>query len=206
MIMMLVNLHQFNTSTISEGINIRADASSDTIRRVPAAMDLFLPSRAKLLVLVLVLNWTYLSPALAVTVNIPLTAPSSARALSGSLVSFSLEQDRWVDWVGQGNGNSFFFNTLDNLNGLTGEPPRIRIGGNSEDRTIFDSSVQVRFVFWLGSGAIRPVLIQVKFSDSVFPVPTVNVPYPEANADVVGNNFYQLASSLPCGDCHARRY
>ena len=171
-------------------------------------MNLFLHSRAKLLVLVLVLNWTNLSPALAVSVNIPLTAPSSARALSGSLVSFSLEQDRWADWVGQGSGNSFFFNTLDNLNGLTGEPPRIRIGGNSEDRTIFDSSVQVRpRLFGSGASSVRPILIyRSKFSDSVFPVPTVNVPYPEASAGAVGNNFYQIASSLPCGDCHARRY
>ncbi|KAF8274835.1 hypothetical protein EI94DRAFT_1713164 [Lactarius quietus] len=101
-------------------------------------------------------------PTLAVTVNISLTAPSSAQALSSSLVSFSLEQDRWADWVGDGAGNSFFFNT----------PPRVRIGGNSEDRTNFDSSVQ--------------------FSD-------INVPYPEASADVVGDNFYRLASSLPSG-------
>jgi hypothetical protein len=105
-------------------------------------MVLFLHSRAKLLLLVL--NWTLFSPVLADTVTVPLTAPSSAQALSRSLVSFSLEQDRWVDWIGQGAENSFFLNTLDNLNGLAGEPPRIRMGGNSVDRTVFDSSVQAR--------------------------------------------------------------
>lgn len=119
-------------------------------------MVFFLPS-----LLLLVLNW---SPALAsaVTVNIPLIAPSSAQALSRSLVSFSLEQDRWAEWVGQGSGNSFFSNILDNLNELTGEPPRIRIGGNSEDRTIFNFSVQVSTGV-LGSDAIyvRPLLINV---------------------------------------------
>jgi hypothetical protein len=105
-------------------------------------MVVFLPSRAKLLLFFL--NWTLLSPALADTVTVPLTAPSSAKALSRTLVSFSLEPDRWVDWIGQGTRNSFFFNILDNLNGLSGEPPRIRIGGNSEDLTVFDSSVQAR--------------------------------------------------------------
>lgn len=140
-------------------------------------MVLFLHSRAKLLLLVL--NWTLFSPVLADTVTVPLTAPSSAQALSRSLVSFSLEQDRWVDWIGQGAENSFFLNTLDNLNGLAGEPPRIRMGGNSVDRTVFDSSVQ--------------------FSDSDFPDPTPSAPYPEANANVIGDNFYRLTSLLPSG-------
>ncbi|KAN0138028.1 glycoside hydrolase family 79 protein [Lactarius tabidus] len=140
-------------------------------------MVVFLPSRAKLLLFFL--NWTLLSPALADTVTVPLTAPSSAKALSRTLVSFSLEPDRWVDWIGQGTRNSFFFNILDNLNGLSGEPPRIRIGGNSEDLTVFDSSVQ--------------------FSDGDFPDPTPNTPYPDATTNVVGDNFYQLASSLPSG-------
>lgn len=106
-------------------------------------MVVFPPSRAKLLLL-LVLKWTCLSSAQAVTVTIPLTAPPSAQALSRSLVSFSLEQDRWVDWIGRGTRNPFFFNTLNNLKELAGEPARIRIGGNSEDRTNFDASVQVR--------------------------------------------------------------
>jgi hypothetical protein len=96
----------------------------------------------KLLVL-LVLEWTPVS-AQGVTVTIPLTAPASAPPLSRSLVSFSLEQDRWGDWVGQGAGNPFFLNTLNNLKQLTGEPARIRIGADSEDRTNFNPSVQVR--------------------------------------------------------------
>ena len=69
--------------------------------------------------------------------------PSTTEPVSQSLISFSIEQDRWTDWVGTTERNQFFFNTLDNLKQLTGEPPQIRIGGNSEDHTNFDQNVQV---------------------------------------------------------------
>lgn len=79
----------------------------------------------------------------AFTISIQTTVPSNATALSPSLLSFSIEQDRWTDWVGTTSRNNFFFNTLDNLKQLTGEPPQIRIGANSEDHTNCDDSVQV---------------------------------------------------------------
>ncbi|KAH8994819.1 hypothetical protein EDB92DRAFT_1934109 [Lactarius akahatsu] len=69
-----------------------------------------------------------------------LTAPSSAQVLLRSLVS-----------------NTIFFNTLDNLRGLAGEPVVIRIGANSEDRTNFDPSVSV-----------QPVLMNVDVCNSEF--------------------------------------
>jgi hypothetical protein len=106
-------------------------------------MTVFSPWRVKLLMLILI--WTI--SVQGVTVTIPLTAPASAPLLSRSLVSFSLEQDRWGDWVGQGAGNPFFSNTLNNLKQLTGEPASIRIGADSEDRTNFNPSVQVRHCF-----------------------------------------------------------
>ena len=71
------------------------------------------------------------------------SAPSKAVPVLQSLISFSIEQDRWTDWVGTTERNDFFFNTLDNLNQLTGIPPQIRIGANSEDHTNFDQNVQV---------------------------------------------------------------
>ncbi|KAI0259875.1 hypothetical protein BC834DRAFT_832798 [Gloeopeniophorella convolvens] len=126
----------------------------------------------------LVLNWAACS-AQSITVNVPLTAPTRAPTLSRSLISFSLEQDRWVDWIGQGTQNPFFFNTLNNLKILAGEPARIRIGADSEDHTNFNPSVQ--------------------FSESVFPAISTTVPYPEATNNVVGNNYYHLASLLPSG-------
>ncbi|KAI0297300.1 PITH domain-containing protein [Multifurca ochricompacta] len=132
----------------------------------------------KVLLLVLGLKWTSCF-AKGVLVTIPLTAPRSAPTLSRSLVSFSLEQDRWVDWIGHGTRNPFFFNTLNNLKELTGEAPRIRVGANSEDHTNFDATVQ--------------------FSESEFPVFTTTVPYPEATKNAIGNNYYHLASLLPPG-------
>lgn len=108
-------------------------------------MTMFSPWRVKLLTLI-ILIWTSMSVQ-GITVTVPLTAPALAPLLSRSLVSFSIEQDRWSDWVGQGAGNPFFFNTLNNLKQLTGEPARIRIGANSEDRTNFNPSVQVRLCF-----------------------------------------------------------
>ena len=81
--------------------------------------------------------------ATCLEVSISSCAPSTAVSVSQSLVSFSIEQDRWTDWVGTTSRNEFFFNTLDNLKKFTGEPPQIRIGANSEDRTNFNQKVQV---------------------------------------------------------------
>ncbi|KAJ6463589.1 hypothetical protein C8R47DRAFT_1079880 [Mycena vitilis] len=69
----------------------------------------------------------------ALTVPIPLSAgdplpPPPPPSVDGNLVSLSIEQDRWLDWVGNTSRNSFFFNTLDNLVALTGSDPTIRIG------------------------------------------------------------------------------
>jgi len=82
-------------------------------------------------------------------ISIPLTAPQSAASISPSHFSFSIEQDRWLSWAGNGSRNDFVYNALDNIKQLTGEPPWIRIGGDSEDHTIFDSSVQVRSTHFL---------------------------------------------------------
>lgn len=111
-------------------------------------------------------------------VSIP-TAPPIPRApkISPSFVSFSIEQDRWTDWVGLTSRNQFFINTLENLQDLTGVPPQIRIGANSEDHTNFNPSAQT------------PQLI--------FPAPSTTVPYPEATNITVGNSFYASARFLP---------
>ncbi|KAF8349020.1 glycoside hydrolase family 79 protein [Amanita rubescens] len=103
--------------------------------------------------------------------------PSNALYLSPTLLSFSIEQDRWTNWSGIAARNTFFFNVLDNLRIKTGSPPYIRIGANSEDRTIFDPNVQ--------------------FSATTFPPYTTTVPYPEANNISVGNGYYQTARFLP---------
>jgi hypothetical protein len=110
-------------------------------------------------------------------VPIPLTAPAAAFSLSRSFVSLSIEADRWTDWVGTTSRNDFFFNTLDNLQQLTGIPPQIRIGGNSEDHTNIGDNVQ--------------------FSETIFPAVTATVPYPEATNITVGDEYYGAAKFLP---------
>lgn len=114
-----------------------------------------------------------------VEVSLSLSAPSSAPKLSPNLLSFSIEQDRWTDWSGTTSRNQFLYNALDNLKTLTGAPPNIRIGADSEDHTNFNPNV--------------------KFSETIFPDISTTVPYPEAQNITVGDGFYQAAQFLPSG-------
>ncbi|KAF8208873.1 glycoside hydrolase family 79 protein [Mycena galopus ATCC 62051] len=107
------------------------------------------------------------------SVSIPLTA-GSAPAVTGNLLSLSIEQDRWLDWSGNATQNTFFFNCLENVVKITGLPPQIRIGADSEDHTNFNPNVQ---------GV-----------QDLFPPPTTTVPYPEASSIVAGPSFYQVSS------------
>lgn len=106
-----------------------------------------IPDFIKVLLLftVRVLSTSSVLLASSVFVTTPTSAPASAPVISQSHVSFSIEQDRWVDWVGSGaqNRNQFFFNLLNNLKMITGEPARVRIGADSEDHTDFNSAIQV---------------------------------------------------------------
>lgn len=79
----------------------------------------------------------------SVDVSIPLTAPSSAPQIAPDLLSFSIEQDRWVEWAGNTSKNTFFYNALNNLKQITGASPWVRIGADSEDHTNFDPSLEV---------------------------------------------------------------
>lgn len=134
----------------------------------------------------------------ALNVPIALSPISGAPTLSPSLISFSIEQDRWTDWAGTTSGNQFFFNALDNLKILSGEPPHIRIGADSEDHTAFDANVQVCTLLFILDAILKNVF---QFSTAVFPAVTSTVPYPEATNITVGNGYYQLASHLPPGKC-----
>ncbi|KAK1234977.1 hypothetical protein PQX77_001811 [Marasmius sp. AFHP31] len=106
-----------------------------------------------------------------------LYTPGAYTAQSSALISFSIEQDRWTDWAGLNERNEFLFNTLDNVVQITGEPPDIRIGANSQDHTNFNKDLET------------PQL--------VFPPPTTTVPYPEATQIVVGEAYYKTARFLP---------
>src|ERR1700722_7512396 len=81
--------------------------------------------------------------SVSVPISFPISAPAVAPSISPSLFSFSIEQDRWTEWAGPVSTNAFAFNVFDNLKQLTGQPPWIRIGADSEDHTNFNSAVQV---------------------------------------------------------------
>ncbi|KAL0956238.1 hypothetical protein HGRIS_002392 [Hohenbuehelia grisea] len=108
---------------------------------------------------------------------IPVHSPCNALLISPSLVGFSIEQDRWTDWVGTTNRNEFFYNTLTNLKHLTGKAPPIRIGAC--DHTNFNAAVQ--------------------FSEALFPPPTSQVPYPQALNVTAGDGYYMTVRHLPPG-------
>ncbi|KAG6909980.1 hypothetical protein DXG01_013980 [Tephrocybe rancida] len=121
----------------------------------------------------------FVSSACALNVSIPLLAASDTPRVCPSLISLSIEMDRWTDWVGTTSRNEFFFNTLDNLKRLTGQPPHIRIGANSEDHTNFRQDAE--------------------FAETIFPPPTAVVPYPEALNITVGDSYYATTRFLPHG-------
>lgn len=49
----------------------------------------------------------------------------------------------YIDWAGINSRNQFTYNGLSNYAKNTGQPPKIRVGADSEDRTIFNSTVDV---------------------------------------------------------------
>ncbi|GJJ10641.1 hypothetical protein Clacol_004868 [Clathrus columnatus] len=105
--------------------------------------------------------------------------PSSAQPLTSTHLSFSIEQDRWPDWVGTTERNQFTFNALTNLESLTGSPPKIRVGANSEDHTTWSPTVTI--------------------NEDEFPPPSSITPYPEATKITVGDGYYRLVKFLPRG-------
>ena len=79
----------------------------------------------------------------AINTTIPILSPPSSQPLSQNLLSFSIEQDRWPDWTGITKRNEFTHSALLNYAALTGKPPRIRVGANSEDHTVWSPTVTV---------------------------------------------------------------
>ncbi|KAF7975738.1 hypothetical protein HWV62_8721 [Athelia sp. TMB] len=118
------------------------------------------------------------SAATHVKVSVPLSS-YGAVTLSPSLVSFSIEEDKWPQWAGETARNTFFYNALENLRQKTGEPPWLRIGANSEDHTNFNAATE--------------------YVNDIVPADTASNPYPEASNIIVGDKFYQLVSNLPSG-------
>ena len=96
-----------------------------------------------------------------VNTTVPFFAPDSSQPLSQTLLSFSIEQDRWPDWSGSNSRNQFTFDALSTYARLTGRPPKIRVGANTEDRTVWDPTVMVReYQGCVGGAVVTRVLDQ----------------------------------------------
>lgn len=117
--------------------------------------------------------------AAAVSVPVPVTPPSTTQKLSPNLLSFSIEQDNWPDWPGNGTRNEFVHTVLCNLGDLTGSPTSIRVGADSEDHTFWSPTVTI--------------------NEDEFPPSNTITPYPEATSITVGDGYYQLSRFLPSG-------
>ena len=115
----------------------------------------------------------------AVNVSVPLSSPSDSRPLARTLVSLSIEADRWPSWTGVDSRNEFTYNVLTTFGNLTGEPPKLRIGGDSEDNTFWSPTVTI--------------------NEDEFPPANTITPYPGATHITVGNGFYELSRFLPRG-------
>ncbi|KAL4247519.1 Beta-glucuronidase C-terminal domain-containing protein [Abortiporus biennis] len=128
------------------------------------------------------LSWRILLPlfiiqgATSIDVALQSEPPSGAKSVASTLLSFSIEQDRWPDWTGVDSPNNFTLNALRNLAQLTGVPSKIRVGANSEDHTVWSPTVTIN-------------------SDK-FPAPNSITPYPEATSISVGDSYYQLSKFL----------
>ena len=121
----------------------------------------------------------HLVGASAVNVSVPISPPSGSQSLARTLLSFSIEQDRWPDWSGVNSRNEFTYSALTALAKLTGEPPKIRVGADSEDHTFWSPTVTI--------------------NEDQFPPANTITPYPEATRITVGNAYYDLSRFLPRG-------
>ncbi|KAH7108203.1 hypothetical protein BKA62DRAFT_781574 [Auriculariales sp. MPI-PUGE-AT-0066] len=110
-----------------------------------------------------------------VVVSVPIAKPTGATKLSQSLIGFSIESDRWPEWTGIETPNTFWINTLKNLEARTGKPPRF-----ASDRTTYVATQK------------EPTL-------GTFPEWTATTPYPEALNNTVGPAFWLVSKHLPAG-------
>ncbi|KAI0370564.1 hypothetical protein BV20DRAFT_1052316 [Pilatotrama ljubarskyi] len=79
--------------------------------------------RARILTCVIAATLSLTVDALSdLSVSVLVTPPDNAQALSPTLISFSIEQDRWPEWAGEHSRNDFTYNALQN-HAATFPPP-----------------------------------------------------------------------------------
>ncbi|KAF9812100.1 hypothetical protein IEO21_06383 [Rhodonia placenta] len=144
-------------------------------------MCLYTLSSSALAALILHVAAAAAAAAAVTTVNVPVPvlAPTKSQPLASTLLSFSIEQDNWPDWSGIDARNEFTYSALTRLANLTGQPPKLRVGADSEDHTVWSPTVTV--------------------NQDIFPPANAITPYPEATNITVGNEYYSLVRWLPAG-------
>ena len=115
----------------------------------------------------------YFAVTAAVNVSVPVSPSPNSQPLARTLLSFSIEQDRWPDWSGVDVRNEFTHDALLRLASLTGQPPKIRVGANSEDHTVWSPTVTI--------------------NEDALPPPSTLTPDPEATRIVVGDAYNALS-------------
>ena len=134
--------------TFDLGFEFPCTVGSTSLDEHPSSNMIFLrtiSTQFRLPIPLLILTTLKLTSAVTtVSISVPTSVPAGSQTVSPSLISLSIEADRWAEWIGTTSPNTFMLNALLNLNTRTGIPPKIRIGANSADRTTFSPSVNVR--------------------------------------------------------------
>ncbi|KND92840.1 Beta-glucuronidase, partial [Tolypocladium ophioglossoides CBS 100239] len=81
------------------------------------------------------------APVAARTYKVPSKPSTSGEPLDG-FVSYSIEFSSFPDFAGTCSPNTFSYNLLNNLGGLGGTKPYIRVGGNTQDYALYNASQQ----------------------------------------------------------------
>ena len=85
------------------------------------------------------------------------SAPSGAGVPLEAFVSFSIEFSSFPDFAGNtSHPNVFSNNLLNNIGNLTGTKPYIRVGGNTQDYAIFNSSLLSLATIGIFNDSISP--------------------------------------------------
>ena len=93
-------------------------------------------------------------PAYSSPIVVSDTAPANAGIPLEAFVAYSIEFSSFPDFAGNTSSpNTFSNNLLNNLGKLQGTKPYIRVGGNTQDYAIFNSSLDVATV-----GIVQPAL------------------------------------------------
>ncbi|PSR84288.1 hypothetical protein BD289DRAFT_368868 [Coniella lustricola] len=115
-----------------------------------------------------------------VTMSPPEAAPSDiAGVVDPSFAGFGIEPSNLFAFTGEQDTNALSMNLLANLANYTGKPPHIRLGGNTEDYMIYDSTqteyAEIHNTDASGNGSIK--------WDSM----------------LIGPNFFEAANRFPTG-------